>query len=186
MGLLEKLSQRDGEWRKMAIYLTKDKEIADDLVQEFYLRMHKKDGKIKLEEKYDDYIFIILKNLNYDLNIRNKKYDIKLDDEYIPDFVYNEIEENQEIQLKEYFEDFYKLIEEFLDEGYKESKTKQYKIGLLKLNSLKGMSMQKIADATGITKRSIQLAIESVRKQIKDKFQDEYKNYKTNLNNGSN
>jgi RNA polymerase sigma factor (sigma-70 family) len=194
MRLIEKLAQRDAEWRDMALYITKDKERADDLVQEFYIKMDKKDGKVKLEERYDDYIFIILKNLNYDLNIKDKnnsrgeRKQIHLDDEYIPEYITEKVEDENvgattRLYNKECFEEMYENIEGYLEQGYKDNNTMQYKVGLLKLNALEGMSMQKIADSTGITKRSIQLSIEGVRKQIREEFQEKYNKYKTDLEN---
>jgi DNA-directed RNA polymerase specialized sigma24 family protein len=195
MRLIELLAKKDTEWRAMAEYITKDKELGDDLVQEFYLKMDKKDGKIKLNHNYDDYIFIILKNLNYDLNIRTKntingeRKQINLDDEYICDSINYKIEKdnieaNSELYKKECFDEFYKNIEYFIKEGYsKLNKTKQYKVGLLELNALQGLSMAKISEKTGITKRSIQLSIESVRRQIKKEYQNEYDNYKIKLKN---
>lgn len=195
MRLIELLAKNDKEWRAMAEYITKDKELGDDLVQEFYLKMDKKDGKIKLNDNYDDYIFIILKNLNYDLNIRTKntaggqRKQINLDDEYVSDTINQKIEKdnieaNSELYKKECFDEFYKNIEYFIKEGYsKLNKTKQYKVGLLELNAIQGLSMAKISEKTGITKRSIQISIESVRRQIKKEYQNEYDNYKIKLKN---
>jgi DNA-directed RNA polymerase specialized sigma24 family protein len=38
--VIEQLAQKDSDWRLMAFKITKDKDLADDIVQEMYLKAH--------------------------------------------------------------------------------------------------------------------------------------------------
>lgn len=71
MSILEELSKKDKEWRKAAYLICKDKMLADDLVQEMYLRLMDK-------TKWNDYfVYITLRNLFLD-RLRKEK-DVRLD-----------------------------------------------------------------------------------------------------------
>src|SRR5690606_32843789 len=110
-------------------------------IQEFYIKMDEKDNrnKINLQEKYDDYIFLILKNLNHDMFYKNKKWNkTYIDDTYdsIDEFIIygdlnkknntefvnislkNNFDDLNNLHEKECFEDFYKKIELFIKEDY--------------------------------------------------------------------
>ena len=50
--ILHEISLKDKEWRSFAYSLTKDKEKADDLVQEMYLRIYSKCQNKKLTDLY--------------------------------------------------------------------------------------------------------------------------------------
>lgn len=72
MSILEELSKKDKEWRKAAYLICKDKIIADDLVQEMYLRLMDK-------TKWNDYfVYITLRNLFLD-RLRKEK-DVRLEE----------------------------------------------------------------------------------------------------------
>ena len=72
--MLEELSKKDKFWRQVAYNISKDKDIADELVQEMYIKMHdfKKDVN-------DFYIIIVIRNLFLDL-CRKKKRFVNIDD----------------------------------------------------------------------------------------------------------
>jgi DNA-directed RNA polymerase specialized sigma24 family protein len=72
--VLEELSKKDKFWRQVAYNISKDKDIADELVQEMYIKMHdfKKDVN-------DFYIIIVIRNLFLDL-CRKKKRFVNIDD----------------------------------------------------------------------------------------------------------
>jgi DNA-directed RNA polymerase specialized sigma24 family protein len=187
MNLLEELAKDDKEWRKMGYFITMNMIQCDELVQEFYLKMHYKQPKdlinaIKNKTHYD-YIFIILKNLFYDLYKEKNKLQKNSNIIEFNELLYLDIQDDSIIEDKKSFEIIFKHCEDFMKHGYKENKTMQYKIGLLKLNTLDGMSMRKISEATGITLRVVQLSIESVRKEMKLKLQGEYNIYKDYLKN---
>jgi DNA-directed RNA polymerase specialized sigma24 family protein len=60
--ILEQLSQKDGKWRSYALKITLDKDLADDLVQDMYLKCHRNQYK----RTDDSYIYFILLNLYRD------------------------------------------------------------------------------------------------------------------------
>ena len=61
--MIAELAKRDKHWRKVALSLCKDKSMADDIVQEMYLRMH--EVKRKYEEINDFYIIVTMRNIFY-------------------------------------------------------------------------------------------------------------------------
>ena len=74
--ILEKLSKRNDEWIKIALSICKDKTLANDLVQEMYLRIEKyvKDPeRITTNDKISSlYIYVTIRNL-YFKHQNNKK-----------------------------------------------------------------------------------------------------------------
>jgi DNA-directed RNA polymerase specialized sigma24 family protein len=60
--VIEQLAQRDSEWRKMSLHICKDKDLADELVQEMYI----KSVDFKNVKNITNYVFFVLKNLYYD------------------------------------------------------------------------------------------------------------------------
>jgi DNA-directed RNA polymerase specialized sigma24 family protein len=59
--ILAELAKKDAQWRKMAFQICKDKDLADELVQEMYLKLYQNTNLIK-----DGYIYTVLRNLFYD------------------------------------------------------------------------------------------------------------------------
>ena len=70
--ILDELAKKDAQWRKMAFQICKDKDLADELVQEMYLKLYQNTNLIK-----DGYIYTVLRNLFYDYTKSNK--DILID-----------------------------------------------------------------------------------------------------------
>lgn len=67
--MLEELSKRDKEWRNLAFVICRDKQLADDLTQEMYLKFYRNP-----KEKIDDScIFFTLTNLFRDYLRKNKR-----------------------------------------------------------------------------------------------------------------
>ena len=60
--MIETLAQRDSDWRKMSLHICKDKDLADELVQEMYI----KSVDFKNVKNITNYVFFVLKNLYYD------------------------------------------------------------------------------------------------------------------------
>jgi DNA-directed RNA polymerase specialized sigma24 family protein len=65
--ILEELAKKDAQWRKMAFQICKDKDLADELVQEMYLKLYQNTNLIK-----DGYIYTVLRNLFYDYTKQQK------------------------------------------------------------------------------------------------------------------
>jgi DNA-directed RNA polymerase specialized sigma24 family protein len=74
--MLEQLCKRDSEWRKMALFFCKNKEDADDLVQDMYLKFAKYNKTLN-----DNYIFFALKHLFIEKKRKESKcIEISIDD----------------------------------------------------------------------------------------------------------
>jgi len=73
--MLEELCKRDKEWRKMAFHFCKSKELADDIVQDMYLKFSNYNKPIN-----DHYIFFALKTIFLDyLRIDKRIQTINID-----------------------------------------------------------------------------------------------------------
>tara|TARA_R110000868_G_scaffold102972_1_gene283629 strand:- start:788 stop:1252 length:465 start_codon:yes stop_codon:yes gene_type:complete len=74
--MLDQLCKRDSEWRKMALFFCKNKEDADDLVQDMYVKFANYNKPLN-----DNYIFFALKSLFIDSKRKQGKcIEISIDD----------------------------------------------------------------------------------------------------------
>ena len=89
--ILQELAKKDAQWRKMAFQICKDKDLADELVQEMYLKLAYNTNLIK-----DGYIYTVLRNLFYDYTKSNK--------DILVDFSNIEIEDIEYIEPVDYIQ----------------------------------------------------------------------------------
>lgn len=89
--ILAELAKKDAQWRKMAYQICKDKDLADELVQEMYLKLAYNTNLIK-----DGYIYTVLRNLFYDYTKSNK--------DILIDFSNIEIEDVEYVEPMDYFQ----------------------------------------------------------------------------------
>lgn len=76
--MIEELSKKDALWRKVALNICKDKQLADDLVQEMYIKLY--DCKKQIN---DFYVVIVLRNLFLDtIKQKNKRKQVDIDSFY--------------------------------------------------------------------------------------------------------
>lgn len=87
--ILAELAKKDAQWRKMAFQICKDKDLADELVQEMYLKLYNNTNLIK-----EGYIYTVLRNLFYDY--------AKTQKDIIVDFSNIEIEDTEYIEPIDY------------------------------------------------------------------------------------
>jgi DNA-directed RNA polymerase specialized sigma24 family protein len=87
--ILAELAKKDAQWRKMAFQICKDKDLADELVQEMYLKLYQNTNLIK-----EGYIYTVLRNLFYDYAKQQK--------DIIVDFSNIEIEDTEYIEPIDY------------------------------------------------------------------------------------
>jgi RNA polymerase sigma factor (sigma-70 family) len=73
--MLEELAKKDTYWRKIAFNICKDRYLADDLVNEMYLKLY--DCKKQIN---DFFVIIVIRNIFLDL--KRKKGTLHLDDFY--------------------------------------------------------------------------------------------------------
>ena len=59
--MINELAKKDAQWRKMSYQICKDKDLADELVQEMYIKLSSKTKPLS-----DGYIFVTLRSLFYD------------------------------------------------------------------------------------------------------------------------
>jgi DNA-directed RNA polymerase specialized sigma24 family protein len=89
--ILAELAKKDAQWRKMAFQICKDKDLADELVQEMYLKLAYNTNLIK-----DGYIYTVLRNLFYDYTKSNK--------DILVDFSNIEIEDIEYVEPVDYIQ----------------------------------------------------------------------------------
>lgn len=94
--MLDELCKKDSLWRKMALQICKDKDKADDIVQEMYLKFLNYNKKIN-----DYYVFFALRDLFLDTKIKrytkNKISFVELPNDLQNDESYNfELEEQKQ------------------------------------------------------------------------------------------
>lgn len=74
--MLEELSKRDKDWRDIAYKICKDKQLADDLVQDMYLKLHDKEYK----EINEWFVWVTIRNIFLNkLKKKHKKYEISIE-----------------------------------------------------------------------------------------------------------
>lgn len=59
--MLNELSKKDAQWRKMALYICKDKDLADDIANDMYIKAHT--WEKKFNEIDEGYVFRVMKNI---------------------------------------------------------------------------------------------------------------------------
>ncbi len=70
--IIHELAKKDAQWRKMAFQICKSKDLADELVQNMYIKLSERTIPVS-----DGYIFVTLRSLFYD-SLKNN--DILIDD----------------------------------------------------------------------------------------------------------
>jgi hypothetical protein len=80
--IIHELAKKDAQWRKMALQICKDRDLADELTQNMYIKLSDRTVMVS-----DGYIFVTLRSLFYD--------SLKNNDILIDDFSKFEIEEEE-------------------------------------------------------------------------------------------
>lgn len=112
---LKELSKKDKYWRKVAYNICKDSMLADDIVQDMYLKLYDKNNKIN-----DFYVILTIRSLFIDYCRNNKT--ISLDRLfYLEDNVNTFEPDDYEIDILESFESLPFHQREFIEESYNKS-----------------------------------------------------------------
>lgn len=90
--IIHELAKKDAQWRKMAFQICKSKDLADELVQNMYIKLSERTIPVS-----DGYIFVTLRSLFYD-SLKNNdiliddfsKFEVQ-DDEYCEGIDYDEL-----------------------------------------------------------------------------------------------
>lgn len=135
---LKILAKKDSQWRSIALKICKDKELADEIVQEMYIKMH----SVK-KEVNEFYIIAVIRNLFLDY-CRKKKYNSEIKD--LPtDDVFEPTDQEQEILNACSKLEFYEI--ELLDMNGEHSLRdleKRYKINYQTINRIVAKAKVKI------------------------------------------
>ena len=141
--ILAELAKKDAQWRKMAFQICKDKDLADELVQEMYLKLYQNTNLIK-----DGYIYTVLRNLFYDYTKSNK--------DILIDFSNIEIIDTEYVEPIDYFQ---------LMKGLT-----WYERTMFELSTLVGQ--RELSRQTGIHLQTIHRISKQVKNQINGKKKD--------------
>ncbi len=103
--IIHELAKKDAQWRKMALQICKCKDLADELVQNMYIKLSERTIPVS-----DGYIFVTLRSLFYD-SLKNNdiliddfsKFEIQ-DEEYCEGIDYDEISKDLTWYEKTMFE----------------------------------------------------------------------------------
>jgi len=140
---------------------------AEDIVQEMYIAIHKyttPDKIIKNGEVSKGYIFFTLRSLYYQFyNAKNKVNKISLDNV--------QLEYSNDIEQEEAFNKVCDLMDNYIEDWH------WYDQKLFKLYRDTDMSIRKIAKETGISWVSIFNTLKKCKKDIRDKFKEDYDDY---------
>jgi RNA polymerase sigma factor (sigma-70 family) len=174
--ILKELSKRNDEWIKIALSICKDKTLANDLVQEMYLRIEKyvKDPeRITTNDKISSlYIYVTIRNL-YFKHQNNKKrkilYEYKDYDSFDDNDVFNNDTDSIEndLELLEMEKAHKKIMEKILQEI---STWHWYDEKLFKLYFFTDKSLRTIASETRISLTSIYNSCKNYKEILIEKF----------------
>jgi DNA-directed RNA polymerase specialized sigma24 family protein len=173
--MLELLAKDHDVWVRMVISFGSSKDVADDIVQSFYIRMYK---YIKDESKimYNDeevnrfFVYVTLKNMWKTYKKSAGRYDFfeAWDEETVDDSVDHEVHEG-----------FNRAFDEMMSKVQGEmSDWHRYDRLLCEKYFKSDYSLRQIAKGTGISLTSIFNTIRSSKKILKDKFGEDYEDFK--------
>lgn len=151
--ILEILSKKDKTWRDIAFNITKNKQLADELVQEMYLRIY--DYNVSSEKLTNSFIRVVLYNLFKDSKKNNKEVELK--------FCKEDEDETIEINDKQFL---YLCKAESLT-------TEEKQLLILSFDN----SLREIADIYNVTYQTIYRRLANARvKVLKQNYSKEYNN----------
>lgn len=173
--MLELLAKDHNVWVRMVVSFGAKKHIAEDIVQSFYLRMHR---YIKDESKimYNDdevnkfFVYVTLKNMWKTYKKSSGRYDFyeAWDEEMVDDSV-----------PSEYHEDINRAFNQMLTKVSDEMKEWHRYDRILSEKYFKSdYSLRDIAKGSGISLTSIFNTIRTNRKILKDKFGEDWEDFK--------
>lgn len=166
--ILELLSKRHNEWLRMAMSFGADKDTAEDLVQDMYLRMYKYvDNPERIMYNEDEvntyFVFVVLRNL------------------YITSQKSMSFERLEELdgELQEANYQMEEAHNNLLNELWEEVESWHwYDAKLFKLYHNTDMTIKKISEETKISERSIWNTLDNGRKRIQTNCKEAYEAWK--------
>ena len=178
--MLEILTKRHKEWINMARSICKNNFLADDLVQEMYLRLNKyvdKPEKILKNGEINPYfIYITLRNLFYDYKRKEREENPKNFTDTEDGFLLNSfIQDPEQDRHNEAMEIAYERIYNSIDNEV--STWHWYDQKLFKLYYYSNKSLRDIAKDTKISLTSIYNSCKNYRRIIEQKFKEDIEDF---------
>jgi RNA polymerase sigma factor (sigma-70 family) len=176
------LEKRNKEWLSMAVSISKDQDLAKDMVQDMYLRLNKyisdPDKIMKNGEVNPYFIYITLRNIFYDYKKRDKHLvnsNAEMDLFDNPAITKSLYIDPQEVENKKKLEASYKKI---LDKIDKEVATWHwYDQKLFKLYYYTNHSLRYISENSNISLTSIFNSCKNYKKKLQTKFKEDIEDF---------
>ena len=176
--ILELVSEKHNVWVKYVVSFGCSPEIAEDYVQDMYLKIHKYSLTTNYDLMYNDsevntyFIYVTLKNMYYDNNRKKSKYEIIEIDSYdfIDDIMYSETDFNERLQkLKKWELNIVNQINEI--EDYTQIKASLcYILFIYEKILIENMSIAELSKQAGISYWSLRNTIQIIKQQIKNEI----------------
>ena len=171
--MLEVLARYHNEWKAICVSFGVPKDVADDLVQDMYLKVHSAIDNVD-RIMYNDtepnkyYVYITLRNLCFDWIKNNKKYKV---------FSIDEVEMNLE-SVEVNWDKFYAL-EKVLDNiDYEvDNFNHWYDRSLFEVYYKGSVSMRELSKYTGISLTSIFNSCKRYKRYLKNKLGEDYEDF---------
>lgn len=115
--MLEELAKKDQLWRVIALKICKDRQLADDIVQEMYMRFHRNPK----EKLYDSYVVQVLKSVFLN-HIKTEKKEASINGLYYLECKNKTFEpSDEELELLNKFDELNWRQKELIAESYDRS-----------------------------------------------------------------
>lgn len=176
--MLEIVAKNHKLWVRMVINMGCDPSIAEDIVQEMYIRLHRlvKDGKRIMynnEEVNRFFIFVTLRNMFVDYTKARNKYQFF-------SFLENDTFEKEASEVVNNYEDVqeHQAFEAMISAIKKEmSNWSKYDRLLCEIYFKSDKSLRDLAEETGITLTSIYNSIKNYKTILASKFGEDWEDY---------
>jgi DNA-directed RNA polymerase specialized sigma24 family protein len=174
--MLEILAKNHNLWVRMVINMGCQKDVAEDIVQSMYLRIHRlvEDGKRIMyndEEVNRFFIYITLKNMFIDYMKAKNKYTFF-------EFLENDLDADDRFVVEEFNIEKDNGFSFITKEVYSEINTwDRYDIILAHLYLKSDYSLRDIANGSGISLTSIYNSIKNYKSILKNKFGEHWEDY---------
>lgn len=172
---LTTIAKRHDEWIAIARYCGAPGHLAEDLVQDLYIKLHsiqEREGDLQRLEYRDDlntaYIFMALRNLVVSHYRKQDKRTSYIDDleGFEPGF-----DEEPNHKFEEVFEELIGKVSRLLEDMH------WYDAKVMQVYVDEGHSIRSMSRATGISEKSIFNTLKNVKTTIKEKCWEDYEDY---------
>jgi hypothetical protein len=174
------LSKEHKTWLKYLYSFGCNKDLADDYVQEMYIKIYEYSQKTNNDLMYNKdeinfvFVYVTLRNLYYD-SLRKNKNIIKLDETYIPEspvdeYVEDQIYDHQLFIVNDWFDELNSKLDNSVNYEIKLAHIRYIKFIYDKV-FIEHMSVSELSRCTGITYWSLRNTINIIKKQIKDRYE---------------